>query len=350
MVHILKLARACRILAVIILLMLMPGCIRHKELPYTSSDFIMGTYVTQRIYGENAEEAAKEVRQRLEDIENRMTINAPGGEINNLNEMAGNGVVTLSSDTYYVIREALTYSELSGGAFDITIGPVVKLWGVFSDDARVPEPHEVEEKVKLVNYRDLILEEPDKAKLTKPGQIVDLGAIAKGYGGDEAIRIYKKHGIKSAYINLGGNTVVLGSKPDGSPWRVAIQNPRGENNTYIGIVPVTDKAVVTSGDYERYFEKDGKRYHHIFDPKTGYPAESDLISASVITEKSIMADVLSTAVFVLGLDKGMELIENLEGVEGIFVTREKKVYVSSGLAETFIFDDKSGEFEYVQKR
>ena len=179
---------------------------------------------------------------------------------------------------------------------------------------------------------------------------MDLGGIAKGYAGDEAIKIYKKYGIKSAYINLGGNVVVLGTKPDGKPWRIGVQNPRAENGFYIGIVEVADKAVVTSGDYERFFEENGKRYHHILDPKTGRPADSGLISSTIVTDVSMDADALSTAAFVLGLEKGRALVESLEGVEAIFVTKDKEVYVTDGLRNSFTFSDESKEFKYVEKR
>lgn len=190
----------------------------------------------------------------------------------------------------------------------------------------------------------------EKVELKKVGQSIDLGGIAKGYAGDEAIKIYKKHGIESAYINLGGNVVVLGKKPNGKPWKIGIQNPRDIKGKYIGIVEVSDKAVITSGDYERYFEENGKRYHHIFDPNTGYPANSGLISATIITGLSIEGDALSTAVFVLGLEKGIELVESLEGVEGIFITEDKNIYVTSGLENNFIFSNESKEFNYVKKR
>jgi thiamine biosynthesis lipoprotein len=182
-----------------------------------------------------------------------------------------------------------------------------------------------------------------------PGQSVDLGGIAKGYAGDEAIKIYKKHGIKSAYVNLGGNVVTLGTKPDGTPWRIGIQNPRAQNGYYLGTVEVTDKAIVTSGDYERYFEADQIRYHHILDPQTGYPADSGLMSATVVTDVSVDADALSTAVFTLGLEKGMAMVKSLKGVEAILVTKDKEIYITEGIKSSFTFTDGSKEFKYVEK-
>lgn len=318
--------------------------------PVEEEDFMMGTVITQKVYGAGAADAVKEVSAKLKDIESRMTINQPGGEVNRLNAAAGKEAVVLSGETLGVLETAVRYSELSSGAFDVTIGPLVKAWGVFTDQPRVPEKGELERLMKLTDYRRLKIDRGhSSAQLEIEGQIADLGGIAKGHAGDEAIAIYRKHGVKSAYINLGGNVVVLGKKPDGTPWRIGIQNPRGPSQSYLGIVTVEDKAVVSSGDYERYFEKDGVRYHHILDPKTGYPASSGLIGTSIIADVSMDADALSTATFVLGLEKGMKLVNSLQGVEAIFVTEEKEIYVTEGLKGNFKFTDQSGEFRYVEK-
>lgn len=318
--------------------------------PYEVEDLMMGTVITQRIYGENAELAAELVSERMKEIEERMTVNSPGGEINALNEAAGEKSVALSPDTFFVIEKALQFSQRSGGAFDITVEPLVKAWAVNTDNPRIPPREEIDRLKASIDFRDVLLyEDKSAAMLKNKGQAVDLGAIAKGYAGDEALRIYRENGIKSAYVNLGGNVVVLGSKPDGSPWKIGIQDPRGSIGEYMGIATVADKAVVTSGDYQRYFESNGTRYHHIIDPETGYPADSGLISATVITELSIDADALSTAAFVLGPKEGMELIGAMEGVEAIFITRDKKVHITPGLNESFKLNDESGEYQYAQE-
>ncbi len=319
--------------------------------PVETEEFIMGTTITQRVYGSNAEIATREVIDRLKTIENKMTVKLPDSELNLLNKMAGKGTVSLSRDTIYVLKKAKEFSQLSHGAFDATLGPIINTWGISTGKQRIPDDQEIRDLLLKVNYKDLIIDENKlEVKLERTGQSVDLGGIAKGYAGDEAIGIYKKHGIESAYINLGGNVVVLGNRSDGKPWKIGIQNPRDVNGKYIGIVEVSDKAVITSGDYQRYFEENGERYHHIFDPNTGYPAKSGLISATIITELSIDGDALSTAVFVLGLEKGMDLVESLEDVEGIFITDDKNIYVTSGLKNNFIFMDESKEFRYVKKR
>jgi len=323
----------------------------YKDEPVELQEFIMGTIATQKVYGSNAGIAVKEVADRLKTIESKMAVNLPDSEVNTLNEMAGKGFVSLSPDTIFVLKKAKDFSRLSQGAFDPTVGSLVKAWGISTDMQRVPGRQEIKDLLLKVNYRELIIDEEKlEAKLERTGQSVDLGGIAKGYAGDEAIKIYKKYGIESAYINLGGNVVVLGNKPGGKPWKIGIQNPRDVNGKYIGIVEVSDKAVITSGDYERYFEENGERYHHILDPNTGYPANSGLISATIITKLSIDGDALSTAVFVLGLQKGMELVESLEGTEGIFITKDKSIYVTPGLKNNFVLKDESKEFNYVKKR
>ncbi len=171
--------------------------------------------------------------------------------------------------------------------------------------------------------------------LRKKGQAIDLGAIAKGYTADELKKVFLNYNISSAFLSLGGNIYALGNKTDKTPWNIGVQNPLNPRGSQLGVVPVSNKSIVTSGNYERFFEKNGKRYHHIFDTKTGYPAEKGLISISIISDKSIDGDALSTSVYTLGLDEGKKLIENLKGVEAVFVTNDKKVYITSGLKDTF---------------
>lgn len=336
----------------IMIISLFSACGTADNTPVDREEFHMGTVITERVYGKNAEKAAGEAMDKIAQLENMMTINAAGSEIDKLNDAAGTGTnVKLSDESIYVMQTAEKFAALSGGAFDITIGPLVKAWGIFTDHPRVPPQDELDRLKALVNYKDLTIDEKNHtARLARPGQIVDLGGIAKGYAGDAVIKVYKDNGIKSAYINLGGNVVALGTKPDGTLWKIGIQNPRAENGKYIGIVSVKDKALVSSGDYERYFEKDNIRYHHILDSKTGSPSQSDLIGTTIVCDKSIDGDALSTATFILGLDKGMKLVESLKGVEAVFITKDKKVYVTKGLKDSFTFDDESKEYTYVQER
>ncbi len=169
---------------------------------------------------------------------------------------------------------------------------------------------------------------------------VDLGAIAKGYAADEVAKILKENGVQHAIINLGGNVLTLGGNLEDKPWKIGIQNPFNQRGEYLGIISVQDETIVTSGTYERYFEQDGKKYHHILDPMTGYPVENDIASVSIITKKSIDGDGNSTSVLLLGLDKGMKFIENQAGVDAIFVTYDKKIYVTSGIKDRFTITNK----------
>ena len=327
------------------------GCSNNSEIPVEKQGFYMGTVVTEKVYGQNAQKAADEGMKRIKNLQDKMTINAPGGEIAQLNASAGNNAyVPLSFDSLNVLKSALKYAQLSQGAFDVTIGPLVQSWGSFKQNPHIPSQTEIEQIKKLFNYQDLeINEKENAARLKNPGQMVDLGGIAKGYAGDEVIKIFKAYGIESAFVNLGGNVLVLGEKPDGSSWNVGIQNPRAEDGSCIGVLEIKDKTVVTSGDYERYFEEGGVRYHHILDPKTGYPSKSGLASVTIVTEASIEADTLSTATFVLGLTKGLELVQSLEGVEAIFITEDRQIYITAGLKDSFTLTDQGGTYRYHEK-
>lgn len=304
----------------------------------TKSEFLMGTLVTAKAYGPNARRAVDKAFDRIRQIEQEVSANLEDSEISALNRAAGKTPVRISRDTLILLKEAYRFAEISQGEFDPTVGPLVKLWGIGTEKAHVPQAKDIEKARALIGYRDLVINEKDgTAFLKRPGMAVDLGAVAKGYAGDEVIRIFQEFGISSGYIDLGGNVVVLGSKPEGGPWRVGIQDPRGERGNYVLAIPVIDKSIVTSGDYERYFEKDGVRYHHILDPKTGSPSRSGLISASIVSDKSIDGDALSTTVFLLGPDKGMKLIESLPGIEGVLITSDKRVLISSGLRDEVIW-------------
>lgn len=336
-------------LLLISLLVLLSGCGIWQRKPVETEDFALGTIINQEVYGANAEKASAAVSARIKELDGLWTINSPGGDINKLNSCAGQGYVALDPETINVLKEARKISDLSGGAaFDIMVAPLVKAWGIGTDKPQIPADDVVKRLVGLVNYQDVGLDEStNSASLRLPGQMVDLGGIAKGYIGDKVIEIYKSYGITSAFANLGGNVVVLGNKPDGTPWKVGIQDPRGDNGEIVGEVEVTNKAVVTSGDYQRYFIKDGKRYCHIIDPHTGCPIDSGLMSVTVIASSSADADGLAKAI-VLGLDRGMDLIKRYGSAEAIFITDDKKIYVTPGLQGNFKLEDANHEYTYMQ--
>ncbi|HHY25836.1 MAG TPA: FAD:protein FMN transferase [Desulfitobacterium dehalogenans] len=333
-------SRLIMILTCLCLSFSLVGCLaaetKVKEFePVVETTFLMGTVAKITIYDEITDkEVFQKIFDRLTDIEQRMTINDdyPNSEIIQLNKASGKEFVRISSDTFHVLEKAKNYAELSQGKFDITVGPIVKLWNIGSDNARVPGEDEINEKLPLVDYHGLILDkESSSAKLNQEGMVVDLGAIAKGYAADEAAKILKEAGIKHAIVNLGGNIVVINTKPDGSLWRLGLQDPYEIRGKSMGVVLLNDQTMVSSGTYERYFEENGKVYHHLIDPDTGYPGENELISVSIITKESINADGLSTGTFLLGLEEGMEMVEEIPDTEAIFITADKKVYVTSGI-------------------
>jgi thiamine biosynthesis lipoprotein len=316
--------------------------------PVEKETYMMGTVIQLKIYGTNAEKATELALKRIRDIESKMSVNIETSEITKLNTKAGVSGQKLSQDTYSVIEKSIQYSKLSGGALDATIEPIVKLWGIGTDKQRVPLKTEIQEKLNLVDYKDILLDKKNSTvQLRRTGQAIDLGAIAKGYTADELKKVLINNQISSALINLGGNVFAIGSKTDGTSWNIGIQNPLDTRGKYIGTISVVDKSVVTSGNYERFFIVDGKRYHHIFDPKTGYPSEAGLISTTIVSDKSIDGDALSTSTYILGLSKGLKLVESIKGIEAIFITSDKKVYVTAGLKDSFNLTNK--EFIYEKR-
>jgi thiamine biosynthesis lipoprotein len=315
--------------------------------PLSKTNFLLGTIIDITIYDKNDEEIIDKAFSRISEIEKKMTINnAETSEIIALNNASGKDEVVLSPDTFFVLRKGREYSERSMGEFDITIGTVVKQWNIGTDYAAVPDKDELEKAVKLVDYTKLKLnEEQSTAKLEVPGMKADLGAIAKGYAADEVARVLKENGVKHAIINLGGNILTIGGNPNGSPWRIAIQDPFNTRGDFIGVVSVENKSVVTSGTYERFFEENGKKYHHILNSSTGYPVDNNLYSVSIITDESIDGDGLSTTTLLLGLEEGLKLIEGLENIEAIFITADKKVYATSGIKDIFTITNSEFELE-----
>lgn len=318
------------VLAVIFITGIKKGKVTFKEF------YAMGTVMQLTVYGKKSREAVLEAVKRIEEIENKMSVFKDESEISMINKNAGFGPQKVSEDTYYVINKAKRYCSLSDGAFDVTIKPIVNLWKIDSGKPELPDKNEIKEKLKLVNYKDIILDKKNVTiSLKYKNQAVDVGGIAKGYAADEVKKIFIKYGIKSAIINLGGNIVVLGKKEGVKLWKVGIQDPLKSRGEFAGIISAADKSIVTSGNYERYFEAGGKKYHHIIDPKTGYPSESEIISVSVISDLSIDGDGLSTGLYVMGINKAYSQIEALEGVDAVFITSDKKIYVTSGIKDNF---------------
>lgn len=299
---------------------------------YTRREFVMGTLLSLQAYGPNAETAFSDTVRRMHEITDRMTINDAGSETLLLKQHAAIAPVELSADTFFVLSRALDYAESTNGAFDPTIEPLVSLWRIGFPDARVPEPNEIDSKLPLVDYSRVQLNEAEStAYLPVAGMGVDLGAIAKGFAADESRRIMEEHGVKSALISVGGNIYAMGEKPDNTPWRIGIQDPLDSRNRVMATLDVKDETLVTSGGYERYLDAGGVRYHHILDPSTGYPAETDLLSVTIVSKSSIDADALSTSLFLMGRDAALEYAQRDGGFEAVLIDDDLGVYCTCGI-------------------
>lgn len=317
-----------------------------NQKPYEDKQFLMGTYVQMRIYDDGKKEVLKPAFKRVKELADKITVNQKGSEIDEINQEAGVKPVKVTDDMYYLLKEAYKYSEDSKGGFDMAIGSITSLWRIGFPDARKPDQSEIDQALKLVNYHDVVFNDDEQTVFLKEkGMKLDLGAIAKGYITDEVVKVMKENGVTTAIIDLGGNVFVMGNSPRGNQkedWTVGIQDPNQARNVVLGSVPETNMSLVTSGIYERYLEVDGKTYHHLFNPKTGYPFDNDLAGVTIVSKKSIDGDGLSTAVFSMGVKDGMKYVEDLKDTEAIFVTRDDKVYVTSGLKDVFELNKEAG--------
>jgi thiamine biosynthesis lipoprotein len=296
----------------------------------------MGTVMTHKAFGLSAEEGLAAVCREIDHIEQRLSRFLPTSEISFINAQAGKQSCPVSSLTFGLIKTALDFSQHCAGAFDITITPLVQLWSQCRQTSSSPDAHSIQQALDLVDYRDITIDSKEETVgLNKPGQAVDLGGIGKGFAADRIMDVYERYGVTSAYSNLGGNVVTVGAKPDGAPWRIGIQHPRQEGRL-LGVAAVENQSVVTSGDYQRfYMDAHGNRIHHILDPRTGYPARSGLVSVSIITERSVWADALSTLIFVSGLEKGVGILRQYPAVQAVLVDEQLHVFVTSGLKDGF---------------
>ena len=314
---------------------LLPVFLSCSQPVLSRAEFALGTVCSITLYDKARESVFNDVFTRIREIDNLMSVNIPASDVSRINAAAGIKPVQVHEDVFKVIERAVYYAEISGGAFDPSIGPLVTLWGINSENPRIPSQEEIEDILFLIDFRDIELDANTRSVfLKRRGMSLDPGAIAKGYAADEAAAIIKNAGLKRAIIDLGGNIVILGRNKDARPWRVGIQNPLEKRGVYLGILQLTsevlEQTVVTSGVYERAFEADGKSYHHIFSPSDGYPAENELYSVTIIARNSMNADALSTAAFALGLEKGRELIDSLPDTEAVFILKDKSIVKTNG--------------------
>ena len=341
-----------KLTALLLTLALLPtlaACGEEGAAGETRTVYAMDTVMNLTVYGEKAASALENAEKELHTLdESVLSRTAEGSELFALNAANGETVSYAADDPLpQLIETALAISEATGGAFDPTLAPVLDAWGFTKDTRRVPPAEELAALLTHTGRGKVALEKTAEGESVTllDGAQLDLGGIAKGYAADLLRAQLEKEGVASAALDLGGDVFVMGKKSDGSDWRIAVKDP-GDTESYLGIVAASDAFIVTSGVYERYFEENGVRYHHILDPKTGCPAESGLVSVTVVCKNGAWADALSTACFVLGTDKALALRENLtaqgNGFELILVTDDGRVLYTGGLAAAFTPNEESG--------
>lgn len=305
---------------------------------FKESKFLMGTIVEITTVGNESDcrQAMELAFGEIKRIDSLMNVYDEDSEISRINQAAGESAVAVSEDTFEVIDRAVEYADRTDGALDISVAPLMELWGFGSDKNQVPANGELKKRLSLVNYKNIIMDKSrSTVKLESPGMRIDVSGIAKGYAVDRAVQALKDAGVQSALVNAGGDIYAMSSPPGRDSWHIGIRNPRNRADL-LGIVKLRDRAVATSGDYENFFEVDGKRYCHIIDPETGWPV-SGIMSVTIVASDTTGADALATAVFPLGAEGGMKMIEELEGVEGVIVTGKEeddtKVLLSSGMED-----------------
>lgn len=325
-------------LAAFLLAGILTGCsapAEEMQQPVERSLFAMNTYMTFTAYGEDAQAALQEAEECIQQVEGLWSVTDKDSEIYQANHSGGQPV-TVSEETAEIISFALEMAQRTGGALDPTIYPVLTAWGFTTDSKQVPSQQQIAQLLEQVGYDRIQI---NGSELTVPdGMELDLGAVGKGYTADLVTEILRRHGVTSALISLGGNIQAIGSRPDGSDWRLGIRAPWESGN--LGVLTVSDAAVVTSGGYENYFDDEqGNIYWHILDPSTGYPADSGLQSVTIVGREGKMCDALSTALFVMGAQSAEQYWRENGGFEMLLVTDSGEILITEGIAENFTLNE-----------
>lgn len=309
----------------------------------SSTLFAMDTVMELTIYGDAA--ILNRAEERILHLESLFSVTDPASEIYTLDHA---GSCVLSEETGDLLEQALALCGRTGGALDISVYPIVRAWGFTTGSYQIPSDEDISELLESVDYTKIQYDPGTKAVRLPDDMEIDLGSIAKGYTGDKLTELLRENGVTSALLNLGGNVQALGSKPDGSPWRIAVKAPDGDG--YIGILELTDKAAITSGGYERYFEQDGQIYWHIIDPATGKPARSGLVSVTVVGDSGALCDGLSTSLFVMGLEDAAALWRASDDFEAVFVDEDGNIAITEGLEACFTLPDTRADAELTVLR
>ena len=338
-------------------LLALTGCSSDRTHASEESFFAMDTVMSFTAYGPKAEEA---VDAAMKEIERLDALLSTGNESSEISQLNAAGSFLISEDTLKLLEEAESIRQSTGGLFDVTVYPLMQLWGFPTGDYRVPTQEEISSTLSLVDAAQIQIE---GAQVTLgSGQQVDLGGIAKGYASDRVMELYREYGVTSGMVSLGGNIETLGTKPDGTDWKIGIRNPEITAASDIGsgtedvllALEVENRAVITSGGYERYFEENGETYIHILDPRTGYPADSGLLSVTVVSEKGMLADALSTSLYIMGEADAAEywrIHGNDEGnsFELVLVDTSGKVYATEGLRDKIEMRNAAQRLEIVER-
>ena len=322
--------KKCLLLLSALTLLFLSGCTSQTVSESQKDFFAMDTIMDFTIYGQ--EDLLDQTESMIRSLEAEMSVTDPDSEIAVINE---NGYGKVTGDTSDLISAALSLCKRTDGALDISVYPIVHVWGFTTGNYQVvPDDASIQALLPLVDYTQIDYQQ-DSGDIQLPdGMEIDLGSVAKGYAGQKAADFLKENGITSGLLSLGGNIQAIGSKPDGSPWKIGIQDPF-QNESPMMVLSVTDKSVVTSGGYERYFQQDGKTYWHIMDPSTGYPAENGLVSVTIVGTDGMLCDGLSTSLFVMGLEKAADFWGSSDDFDAVFVTEDQTVYITEGLADSF---------------
>ncbi|GME41545.1 MULTISPECIES: FAD:protein FMN transferase [unclassified Pantoea] len=296
---------------------------------YAYSAVLMGSPILLKLF-EDSQTLAGQVFRLIRQQENLFTVNRPASEVMAINNAAGEHAVVVSQPVFDLIACAHAVSLLPDSLFNLAIGPLVKCWKIGFQGHSVPSEADLQARMTLINPQDVILDVATRSvMLARPGMEIDLGAIAKGYIADVVQTFLRQQQVSSALINLGGNVHTVGVPPEEAGWAIGLKKPFGEADALIGVIGVNNRSVVTSGIYERYFELDAVCYHHILDPKTGYPLDNELLSVTVISDRSLDGDIYTTLLYGLGVEKGIACLADKPGIEAIFVTRDRQIICSS---------------------